>query len=125
VHALPAGTHVLANDRLGSPDFPKTARAEALVRPVRSLPLPEARALLRGALADHHLPPIEAIAEPPPGSRFPREIVHRLQALCIHTPLYGTRSATLLTLGEGRLLDYHYADGPPCTTPFDEVFSRG
>jgi hypothetical protein len=48
-------------------------------------------------------------------------MLQRLQALCIHTPTYGTRSATVLALEPGRVAHYLYADGAPCRTPFVEV----
>ncbi len=38
---------------------------------------------------------------------------------CVHTPTYGTRSSTLLRLGEDARADaWHFADGPPCTTRY-------
>lgn len=36
------------------------------------------------------------------------------QPLCVHLPGYGTRSATLLAIGEAGLERYLHADGPPC-----------
>jgi hypothetical protein len=45
-------------------------------------------------------------------------LVRRLKALCIHTPFYGTRSATRIALDPGRVAHYAFADGPPCRTPF-------
>ena len=121
VEALGPGVHVLTNDRMGSPDFPKAQRAEGLVEPLTDRPLPELAEALRGVLSDHDLPALEAVPEPPPGSIFDRALVRRLQALCIHTPAYGTRSATLLALSPGRVARYLFAPGPPCTTPFEEV----
>jgi uncharacterized protein with NRDE domain len=38
---------------------------------------------------------------------------------CVHGDGFGTRSASLLTVGEG--VDYRYADGPPCEAPFHPV----
>ena len=47
-----------------------------------------------------------------------------LDALCVHTPAYGTRSQTLLQVGEGGLEDsrsvFRYAEGAPCETPYEE-----
>jgi uncharacterized protein with NRDE domain len=38
---------------------------------------------------------------------------------CVHTPTYGTRSSTLLCLGEDARADvWRFADGPPCTTRY-------
>ena len=52
---------------------------------------------------------------------FTHETVRMLQALCVHTPIYGTRSATILMLSAGRVERYLHAAGPPCRTPFDDV----
>jgi uncharacterized protein with NRDE domain len=109
------GVIVLANDRVGAPEYPKTQRAEQLVTPPPSLEG------LGAVLGDHEKPPLESIAEPPAGSRFNRELHRELQALCIHTPVYGTRSASIVALEPGRALRYLHADGSPCTTPFVEV----
>ncbi len=109
------GVIVLANDRVGAPEYPKTQRAEHLVTP------PPKIDDLAAVLADHEKPPLAAIAEPPAGSRFTRELLRELQALCIHTPLYGTKSASIVALEPGRVLRYLHAEGPPCTTPFRAV----
>jgi uncharacterized protein with NRDE domain len=99
---LGSGVHVLCNDRLGSPGFP---RAERFVRAIERH-LPESWTslshVLRTALADH----TEAIAGVP------------LSATCIHTTHYGTRSATIAALAPGAVVHYQHAEGPPCTAPF-------
>lgn len=121
LHALGAGAHVLANDRIGSADFPKAARALALLD-VGTLGALDADALvarLGSALADHALP--EAVPDPPPGSLFPAELARRLQALCIHTPAYGTVSSTLLLLRAGGVARYLFAPGSPCAHPYETV----
>lgn len=41
--------------------------------------------------------------------------------LCIHGDGYGTRSSSLLVVRENDDIDYDYADGPPCETPFERV----
>jgi uncharacterized protein with NRDE domain len=47
-----------------------------------------------------------------------------LDALCVHTPSYGTRSSTLLRLGEGGLDDsssvLRFADGAPCENTYED-----
>lgn len=120
---LDPGVHVLANDRLGSPEFPKTERAARMVAAagVASLAWPEASRALRGVLADHETPPGERVPPAPPGSMMPALLLRRLQALCVHTPLYGTVSSTMLALGEGSVAHYLFAEGRPCTTPFRDV----
>lgn len=157
LEALPDGIAVLANDRMGSPEFPKSERALALAAPLAEAPWEALSSGLARALGDHEKPPLDRIPEPPPDGRFDRgakrsdgastpasaggdepdrrrrsavtqrsdpmnrELLRELQALCIHTPVYGTKSATLLALEPGRVAHYLFADGPPCTTPFAEV----
>src|SRR5262249_20497462 len=109
---IPAGLSVLPNDRLDSPWFPKVARARALVAPLLSLPWPELRPALFRALGDHDKP--EAFPPTPPG--IDRAFVRELHALCVHTPVYGTRSAMVAALRPGAVAEVWFADGPPCTT---------
>lgn len=115
---LPPGIWVLPNDRIASPDFPKAGRAEELARPIASEPLPVMLERLPALLADHSIPPPESIPEPPNGSPFNKDFARKLQAICVHTPAYGTRSAAIIALGERGVLRYLSAEGPPCTTPF-------
>jgi uncharacterized protein with NRDE domain len=118
---LEPGVHVLANDRMGSPHFPKTQRARSLVAPLVSLPWPEMAAGLARVLADHHLPDPEQLSPPAAGLLLPPAVARQLQALCIHLPRYGTRSATILALEPGRLVHYLYADGKPCEAEFEDA----
>jgi uncharacterized protein with NRDE domain len=124
VAPVPPGIVVLPNDRLGSPEFPKIARAEARVREALAAAAavgPHLDEALLGVLADHALPDPEKVLAPP-GSRFPPETLRALQALCIHLPFYGTVSSTALLYGpDGRVERYLYADGPPCVTPYADV----
>ena len=115
VEPLAAGLHVLANDRIGSPRYPKADRARALVAPYLGGTLTALEQALPAVLGDHTLPEAEVVPESPLGPELSRAI----QALCIHTERYGTRSSTFLALGpSGSPLRYAFADGPPCTTPF-------
>jgi uncharacterized protein with NRDE domain len=116
IEVLPAGIHVLCNDRLGSCDFPRGDRMHAAL----DAALRESRAWhelaprIARALGDHTRVPIEQT----PPSHLPRDIAHALTAGCIHTDHYGTRSSTLLAIDRDRVAAYLHADGPPCTTPF-------
>jgi uncharacterized protein with NRDE domain len=103
VAALGPGIYALPNDRLHSPDFPKIDRAALLAAPLATLPWPELVPAAQAMLADHTLPPA----------------AHGdvRQALCVHTSIYGTVSATLLAYGAAGLAHYHHADGPPCRAP--------
>ena len=121
VERLGPGVHTLANDRLGSPHFPKAARATARAARVTTPTWEPTAAALTALLAHHDAPPDEALPPSPPGSLMPGILLRRLQALCVHTPLYGTVSSTMMALGEGNVARYAYADGPPCTAPFRDV----
>lgn len=118
---LAPGVIVLANDRLGSPDFPKTVRAAALVRAVSAARWPELLEKLGRVLGDHELPDPAALPPPPADSTLSPDLLRQLQALCIHTPAYGTRSSTVLAIEPGRVAHFAFAPGPPCTTPFEDV----
>ena len=43
--------------------------------------------------------------------------------VCVHGDGFGTRSSSLISLGEDRAR-YEFADGPPCETPFRSVESQ-
>lgn len=108
---------VLANDRLNSPEFPKTERAELRARAAIQ---DGSDTALRELLADHERPPEARVM--PAGAPFPAEILCALQQLCVHLPSYGTVSATILLYGsDGMLARYLYAPGPPCTTEFESI----
>lgn len=94
IEPLPPGLHVLANDHIGSPRYPKAARAAALVEPLLAEPLDALCAKGAAALGDHSVPPAEAIAPSP----LPFALARAIQALCIHTERYGTRSSTIVAL---------------------------
>jgi uncharacterized protein with NRDE domain len=98
--ALRPGVHVLCNRDLDDLGVPKIARIhEALGRLDLEGPV---EAIMEG-LADllrSHTP-----------ARAP------LEATCIHTAAYGTRSSTILALGPDRWRYWH-ADGPPCSTKY-------
>jgi uncharacterized protein with NRDE domain len=110
IEPLTRGIHVLCNDRLGAPGFPRGTRLhDAIARAPRRWP--ELLPVLQVALADH------SRVDPLP-SDLPAEVAHELTATCIHTPVYGTRSSTIIAARAGRTLAYVHADGPPCTAPF-------
>ena len=117
---VPPGTHVLPNDRLDANTFSKVKRAQALIEPWSKAPWDKLRAHLHDALADRFLPPIESVPPTPQGAMMPRRLVHRLEALCIKTPLYGTRSSTLAALDRGRVAHYLATPGPPDEWEFDD-----
>lgn len=121
IEPVPRGLQVLPNDELNSSHFLKVKRALSLAEPLLQGDWPSLVSGLSRVLGDHALPPLQEISPPPPGSLIPRALARQLEALCIHTPLYGTRSSTILALEEGRVAHYLYAAGPPCRTAFEEV----
>ena len=100
------GTWVIGNAPLDSPAPLKTRRLRERVARVASEPPEEVLPGLAAACRDHQ-----------PGERGP------LDALCVHTPLYGTRSSVLLRLDSG--LDnprnvFRYAEGAPCESEYED-----
>ena len=115
VIALSRGVHVLCNDTLGAPGFPRgdCLRAAIEAALAAGLAWPALVPRLQAALGDHTRVPL---ADVPP-SHLPVELARELTATCIHSDHYGTRSSTILALGEGRVIDYVYTDGSPCMYP--------
>ncbi len=112
-----------SSSKLGSAHFPKTSRVEARLRDpaIAGLSWEALAPRLVDALRDHELPPDGLVEDPPPGAMFPKFLARRLQAMCIHTPTYGTVSSTLLALTPGGVARYLYAAGHPCEAPFVDV----
>lgn len=98
---VPAGIHVLPNDVLDAPGLLKVERARVLAAEHVRKPWPLLAPALQELMADHHLP--------------------GLQALCIHTPLYGTRSSTLLALAPERVAHCRVSQKPPCQLSFEDL----
>ncbi|HEX6245482.1 MAG TPA: NRDE family protein [Polyangiales bacterium] len=121
IERVPEGVHVLPNDRLDSADFPKVTRAQALLSPFVHGPYPELERALKGMLADRELPPLETLPDLPLPKSMSREFLHELSALCIRTPLYGTRTSTVVALTPGGVGRYLYADGAPDQSEFVDV----
>lgn len=115
IERLGRGVHVLCNDRLGTPGYPRGPRLQATIEAALEAGTrwPALADILKTALADHTR---ESLSDTPP-SHLPIELARELTATCIHSPEYGTRSSTILALGPG-VIDYLHADGSPCTTPF-------
>jgi uncharacterized protein with NRDE domain len=116
--ALPAGVTVIANDRVGSAEFPRAELAAAAVARVATLPWPRVATELAAILSDHTMPSPEQTPMPPPGSFITAETARLVQAVCIHTPRYGTRSGTLAAVGPRGLAHYLVSLEAPCRAPF-------
>lgn len=115
---LSAGVHVLCNDRLGSPEFPKAEGARTRVLSISSRPWPELQSELAQVLADTSLPDPAEVPQIPQNPLFDQELARRLQAICVQTPVYGTVSSTIVAVRPGAALEYHHASGPPSDVPY-------
>lgn len=118
---MPPGVHVLTNDRMGSPEMPKEERARRLAEALVELPREPLIEGLQRLLTDTRAPRTQDVPAPPEGSRFERERIARLQAICIRTPVYGTGSATLLAAASDAMRVHLFAAGAPDRTPFVDV----
>ena len=115
---LGPGIHVLANDKLGAPGFPRAERLQHLIEAAvtQSRAWPALWPRLARALADQER---VALADTPP-SQLPPEIARALTAINIRSEHYGTRSASLVALEPGRVVAYLAADGPPSDAEFTD-----
>ena len=138
IERLPPGIHVLCNDRLGAPGFPRGDRLRAAIAGAPRA-WPAVVPAVQAALADHTrvdptpIAPVRAAAshgvDPPHGDGsgrgapplIPVERARELTATCIHSAGYGTRSSTIFAARGGDAVAYLHADGPPCTTPFADL----
>lgn len=121
IEMLGKGVHVLCNDRLGSPDFPKADKVRARVLEIPSEPWPKMKQDLIEVLSDGSLPEPSEVPPLPPGAPFDREIARRLQAVCVQTPVYGTVSAAIAAVDPGRVERYLFSPRPPCDGAFEDA----
>ena len=103
-----SGLFLLGNTPLDAPESPKLAALRERVEAALAGPSEGWLERLGDWCGDH------ASA----GPRGP------LDALCVHTPTYGTRSSCLLQLADGGLEDSHsvfrFADGAPCEESYED-----
>lgn len=118
---VPEGIHVLPNDVLNAPELPKVERARMLAAEHVRRPWPQLSRALEEVMADHHLPEQAQLPKPPPGTDYSLALAQEFQALCIHTPYYGTRSSALLALAPGRVAHCQVSDKPPCQHSFQDL----
>jgi uncharacterized protein with NRDE domain len=121
LESLSAGVHVLCNDRLGSAEFPKADRTRARVLSLAPQHWPALKEDLIAILSDTSLPDPSEVPPLPPNPIFDQELARHLQAVCVKTPLYGTVSSTIAAVKPGEVVQYQYAAGPPCESPFEDV----
>lgn len=127
IEILGTGVHVLCNDRLGSPEFPKAERARRRVLALAPDSWPRMKPQLVEVLADESLPDPADVPPIPAGAPFDQEVGRYLQAICVRTPVYGTVSSTIAAVSPGRIEQYWFADGPPSEASFEDKIelSRG
>jgi uncharacterized protein with NRDE domain len=101
------GVFVIGNAALDAPVPTKVARLRERVERAAAGPADAVLGALAGLCRDHE-----------PGARG------ALDAVCVHTERYGTRSSALLRLAEGGLQDsrsvFRFADGAPCENGYDD-----
>ncbi len=108
VEPLPKGIFILPNDDIGSARFFKVKRALELTQEHDVFDARE----MQSILADHQLPPRSF--RPWSMRHIPEWWARRLDVMCVHGAVYGTRSASIVELQPGRTREYVYIDGPPC-----------
>jgi uncharacterized protein with NRDE domain len=121
IEALHKGVHVLCNDRLGSPEFPKAAKAHRRVMSIPSDPWPRVKERLVEVLADSSLPDPSDVPPLPPGAPFDQDVARHLQAIYVTTPVYGTVSSTIAAVSPGRVHQYLFTEGPPSEDGFEDM----
>lgn len=110
---LPIGLSVLTNLAVNDPRCPRLATAHAgfaraLPRLAADASASEIVAALGAVLRDH-----EGSADPTGTDPFAR--------VCVHAGTYGTRSSSVLLVGESGDVRYFHADDAPCRAGFREI----
>lgn len=121
IETVPRGIHVLPNDRLDHAEFPKVKRAKRLVEPYANASFDALAAALKKMLADRQLPDLDDVPMLPQGAPISRETLRELSALCVRTPVYGTRSSSVVALARGSVGYYAYSEAPPDRGVFQDV----
>lgn len=121
IESLAGGVHVLCNDRLGSPEFPKAEKARARVMAVPADTWPRIKRQLVDVLSDGSLPDPSKVPPIPPDAPFDQDVARHLQAIYVKTPVYGTVSSTIAAVSPGRVEQYWFSDGPPSEETFEDM----
>lgn len=99
VRCLPPGIHGLSNHRLNTP-WPKVTRSCRAVETLLASTRPPAMEALLALLEDRTIPDDADLPDTGVGIEWER----RLGAVFIHSPIYGTRSSTVLMAGRDGML---------------------
>lgn len=121
IEVVPRGLHVLPNDRLDHPDFPKVRRAQKLVEPYNHASFDALVEALKKTLADRTLPALDDVPMIPRNAPISRETLRDLSALCVRTRVYGTRSSAIVALARERVGYYAYSESPPDRGLYQDV----
>ena len=110
------GFHVLAsNGLIDDETYPGVVRGTSLLESVtEETELEGMKTRLKSVLADHWVPSTDELPPHLASSPFGAEIAAQLQALCVHTEVYGTRSSKLI-VARGQDITFEATTGPPCT----------
>lgn len=110
VEALPPGVHLLTNLALNDPTCPRIAKSSQLFRSVE-LPQPDHAAAL--------VPALRKILSDHTTALDPRTDI--IDTLCVHLGGYGTRSSSIVCVGENGRLRFWHAPGAPCVAEYSEI----
>jgi uncharacterized protein with NRDE domain len=111
VRELSKGVHVLENRPLDETS-PKAAHARRAVSELSSWPLDTLVAKLGAVLADSEIPSDAKAVHDETQDWRPLAV----EAACVNTGIYGTRSSTVVLVGED--VRVHSTNAPPGTAPF-------
>lgn len=101
--ALSAGIHVIGNLPPGDPEGERTHWIEE-----RAAKLP----------LDAGLEPVFDGMREILGTHL--DVSNPREGACVHTPLFGTRSSSLIALGDQRW-EWHHSEGPACEAKFEDL----
>ncbi|MBI4515886.1 MAG: NRDE family protein [Deltaproteobacteria bacterium] len=107
---LEPGVHLLTNLQLNDPTCPRIAKSARLFEAVTAGEGPQSLVHALQPILSDHSTPLDPRAELPPNN------------LCVHTPRYGTCSATVVLFARrDRRYHYFHAAGAPCRSRFEPV----
>ncbi len=118
VERLEPGVHVIGNAEPNDLSHPKTRRTLASVRSL----VGEDAGTAAAKSCDQLMAALGELCRSHDTSEATTESLAPLGAICVHHEGYGTRSSTLLRLGEDpQQSELYYSDGAPCVTPYENL----
>lgn len=116
---VPKGVSVLPNDELESHRFQKVERAKQILTESDDI-----WGGLQAALADHKKPKLAEVPWSRPGTLMPKVVARRLDAMCVHAGVYGTRSSAIVGLKPRGVERFLYSEGPACRAGYEDYGGR-